>query len=113
MGNSEQDRRKYFRNQVEFCVVNFESDLPDMSVRYNGTIKDISEGGLGITTTTFIPKEHSILFLDFKLPDTGYELIDIKSIVRWVQDDKFGVEFLELTQEDREKLKEYLSKNKG
>lgn len=110
MEKSAAERRKYSRITVGFSVVNFESELPDISVRYSlGTIKDISEGGMGIESTS-IPKEYSTVLLDFNLPGTSESLNEIKGLVRWIQEGKFGVEFLDLTLEDSNKIKEYLSK---
>lgn len=111
MNKHSAERRKYSRIPVGFSVVNFESESPDISVRYSGTIRDISEGGMGIVCKS-IPKEYSTILLDFNFPGTSYNFNEMKGIVRWVQGDNFGIEFLDLTTEDREKIKEYLSEDK-
>lgn len=101
------ERRKHVRLPLGFSVVNFESRLPHISIRYNGSINDISEGGMGIRADK-IPESGTIIILDFNLPKQKEKFDDVKSLVRWSYKKRFGVEFIALSDKYREIIRKYL-----
>ena len=98
-----QDKRQHDRitKQVKSQVEH--SDM----LTYSST-QDMSRGGLFISTPDPVAPGSEVN-LSIKLPDGEY--LTVKGVVRWTKDEGkgetragMGIEFIDLTDEDREKL---------
>jgi len=76
------------------------------------TILDISTGGCQATSVTEV-KVGMILKLSLFLQDQPWPLRIDDSIVRWVKDEAFGLEFTGIRPAQRERLRAILMKVKG
>lgn len=103
------NKRKYIRiSIVEFITMSGQFT----KTVYNGTISNISAGGVQVLTKESIPVDTS-LYLTFNLP-TGECLKRILSVVIRSDEisDKFyhGIMFLDISFEDQEKINRFIAK---
>jgi c-di-GMP-binding flagellar brake protein YcgR len=75
------------------------------------TILDLSTGGCRATSLTEV-KAGAILKLSLFLQDQPWPLRIDESIVRWVKDDTFGLEFIGIRPAQRERLRSIMMKGK-
>ena len=78
---------------------------------YSST-QDLSSGGLFISTPDPVPPGSEVT-LSIKLPDG--EHLSLKGVVRWTKDEGrddskagMGIEFVDLTEDDRKKIGQHL-----
>jgi c-di-GMP-binding flagellar brake protein YcgR len=76
------------------------------------TILDVSTGGCQATSLSEV-KVGTILKLSMFLHDQPWALRIDESIVRWVKDQTFGLEFIGIRPAQRERLRAILMKDKG
>ena len=108
MENPQHERRRYVRYELEKTDITFELKLTDLIIINNGKIRDISYRGIGITSNQ-LPREGSILTLDFKLPPEQKSIISLGKVV-WTGEinKRFGVELVTPSEKFMEELLEYL-----
>lgn len=99
------ERRKYKRIPVYFKVANISVVEPPEN---RGYIRDISEGGMKIDAVTRI-EPGTVLLLDFSLPNENFKFENVGAIVKWLEKGKMGVEFIDLSERQREIIKAYIS----
>lgn len=73
-----------------------------------GTMFDISTGGCAVISTVSV-KPGASLTLWIRAPDLGSAITVHSAEVRWANHGEFGVEFLDLTDVDRSRLRRFLS----
>ena len=102
-----QDKRQHKRISKK---VKSQVEHSDM-LTYSST-QDLSSGGLFISTPDPVPPGSEVS-LSIKLPDG--EHLTLKGVVRWTKDEGrddsragMGIEFIDLTEEDSNKLKKHL-----
>lgn len=95
-------------------VVNFSEDEHSF---YTGFSENISEGGLFVATYTFLPQLGDRFSLSFSLPDQP--TLEVVGEVAWIREHSprnpmvspgFGCRFLDLTDEDKERINQYIHK---
>lgn len=105
------NRRQAPRAELDYDV---EVDIEGENVPYTGLLKDISEGGVFLTTD----ERHTIgdrLHIRFSFP-TIDEPIDVDVVVRWVRDayseggmlPGVGVQFVDLVPEVTAKINQFI-----
>lgn len=90
----EQERRKAIRNKLEKTNLVFELNSPNVVIRNNGKIYDVSCLGMGIIDGPNLPKVGSIITLDFILHPEQNSIISLAKVI-WTDSKtkRFGVEF--------------------
>jgi len=106
-GNEGQDRRGR-RLKVNHRLFFFGED----EFEGEATILDISTGGCQATSLTEV-KSGMVFKLSLFLQDQPWPLRIDDSIVRWVKDQTFGLEFLGIRPAQRERLRAILMKAKA
>lgn len=105
------ERRTAPRAELDYDL---EADIEGDNVPYTGLIKDISEGGLFISTD----KRHTpgdTLQIRFTFPSVN-DPIEVQAVVRWYRDDYtdssmlpgIGVQFVDLDPEILKKINAYI-----
>lgn len=105
------ERRTAPRAELDYDL---EADIEGENVPYTGLIKDISEGGLFISSE----KRHTVgdtLQIRFTFP-TLNDPIEVQAVVRWYRDDYtdssmqqgIGVQFINLDPEVMKKINAYI-----
>lgn len=94
--------RKYPRFPVQLPI-SFTAE----EVEGEGTIYNLSTGGCAVESNTHVP-EDSYLQLRIHIPDHRSPIAIELAAVRWALRREFGVEFISLRGEDRERLLRYL-----
>lgn len=92
-----------------------EVHLTSASNIYTGLADNVSEGGLFVATTEFLPRG-TVIDLAFSLPDGGPP-IRTSGVVRWIREDLdeieeppgMGVQFVELSEAARARLERFVS----
>jgi c-di-GMP-binding flagellar brake protein YcgR len=114
MGTNKEDKRVSKRYSIKGCMVQFKQDsllgrLAAPSKKH--MVLDISQTGCQFIAREVF-KEDSILILDIIAPYLKDKVITTKAKVAWVRISKelnvcgVGVEFVEMSDEDKQKLKE-------
>lgn len=105
-----QDRRKIPRVPVAFTLENLSRTADVYQEECQGVVKNITPNGLLLETATAL-KKNELLQLSFTLPSTKRTL-NLESRVCWIESDKSGtkagLEFMDLSMEQREAIVDYL-----
>ena len=96
--------RQHLRIPVELRVLFSMTDQPDIR---QGTTFDISAGGCAVTSITSISPGTGVKLL-IHATDLAVPITVDSAAVRWVSHGEFGVEFLRLTDLDRNRLQRLL-----
>lgn len=96
--------REHPRIPVE-CQVFF-STIGNTDIR-EGTMFDISAGGCAVTSTVSVNPGAGVKLL-IRATDLGSPITVHSAAVRWASHGEFGVEFLNLTELDRNRLRRLL-----
>ncbi|MBN1595228.1 PilZ domain-containing protein [candidate division FCPU426 bacterium] len=104
------DRRRIPRVQVFFLLENMTFSGSEGGMECQGVVKNITPDGLLLESNVKI-KKNDILQLSFTLPNTR-KALNLEGKVRWAEVKKAyttaGIEFMDLTSEQREVIMEYL-----
>ncbi|MEW6517095.1 MAG: PilZ domain-containing protein [candidate division FCPU426 bacterium] len=104
------DRRRIPRVPVFFVLENLSLPEGEMTGEFQGVVKNITPDGLLLETNIPLAK-NGLLQLSFTLPNTRKSL-SLEGRVRWVESKKAfslaGVEFMDLSSDQRETIMEYL-----
>lgn len=97
-------RRRHTRYRADFRVT--VSHLGNHYQKLDGHCRDLSEAGIGILLATEM-NSGEVVGLNFLVP--GSDLLwDVRAVVRYRRGYQYGFEFLSLTSEQHEALKNYL-----
>lgn len=96
--------REHLRIPVELPV--FFSTIGNIDLR-EGTMFDISTGGCAVTSAVSV-KPGTGLKLLIRAADLGSPITVHSAEVRWARHGEFGVEFVNLTDLDRSRLRRFL-----
>ena len=99
-----EDARSHRRYPVSFKSEFSAAQAPDGS----GFILDLSSGGCKVNSPLSVPPgTHMTLRIMLQEEDVGLEL---KGVSRWTSGMQFGVEFIEMSQEVRDRLDQVLKR---
>lgn len=100
------DEKRHSPRSFAVTDVTFEH----LGMRYHGRINDLSQGGIYIDTINPLPVGSSVTF-EFWLPgdESGIPIPGEGRIVWMAQMQGMGISFTRLSDEDRVRLKTYLS----
>jgi c-di-GMP-binding flagellar brake protein YcgR len=101
----ERRRRRHSRHRAEFRVA--VSYLRNQYQKLEGHCRDLSEAGIGILLATEM-SGGEVVGLSFSLPGSIHPW-DVRAVVRHRRGYHYGFEFLSLTSEQQESLKNYLN----
>ena len=90
------DRRKHTRHQLSVPV---QLSMTDHPTKGQGLTTEISEGGFGATISSSLEVGHRM----FVTP-IGYNAM--LAVVRWIRGSAFGFEFLELSSEQQQMIRD-------
>jgi c-di-GMP-binding flagellar brake protein YcgR len=93
------DRRKHTRYQLSVPVLLSMTDHPTIQ----GLTIEISEGGFGATISTLLEVGHRVFVTPF-----GYDAM--LAVVRWIRGRVYGFEFLELSSEQEQMIRNHCRK---
>jgi c-di-GMP-binding flagellar brake protein YcgR len=93
------DRRKHTRYQLSVPIQLSMTDRPTIQ----GLTLEISEGGLGATTSASLEVGHRMV-----LTPIGYNAM--LAVVRWIHGRAYGFEFLELSSEQQQTIRDHCRK---
>lgn len=93
--------RKYVRYQVEFPGT-FGGDHTGIGIVYN-----IGIGGCKIVSDLVVNKG-ALLSIQLKIPEQTNPITVRASTVRWIMELEFGLEFLEMQEQERARLEQFL-----
>ena len=96
--------RKHGRIAVEFPA-----SLSGASYRAQGTILDISLSGCRVQSELMVKKEESLGVL-IEVPGHHDPLYISKAAIRWANASQFGMEFIHMELNDRQRLHELVQK---
>jgi c-di-GMP-binding flagellar brake protein YcgR len=96
--------REHPRIPVELRV--FFSTIGNTNIR-EGTMFDISAGGCAVTSSVPVNPGTGVKLL-IRATDLGSPITVHSAAVRWANHGEFGVEFLNLTELDRSRLRRFL-----
>jgi c-di-GMP-binding flagellar brake protein YcgR len=104
--HSMDDQRRFPRFWIQFPIVL----LNDGITIGDGTVYDLSAGGCAVESQASIQKGDYVV-LQLYLPDhqapTTPLMVDVGA-VRWVIQQKFGLEFISLASEDQQRLRRFV-----
>ncbi|MFH1825442.1 MAG: PilZ domain-containing protein [Candidatus Firestonebacteria bacterium] len=98
-----EEKREYKRIPVYFKIASLSVLEPSENCGY---IRDISEGGMKIDAITRIESGITIL-LNFSLPVDDFEFKDVGAIVKWIAKGRMGIEFIDLSERQRQVIEVY------
>ena len=108
--------RRQFPRLASRAAVQFRSVLKSQE-QFNGTLsKDLSSSGLCMTSDVFLPKDSRLILL-VSLPGI-LRPVRLVCRVTWTQRQRFadgyecGVEFVEMTPEDRQEIIHYVQRSR-
>lgn len=106
------DKRRYRRLRAEMQVdLSVVHATPEMTEKLEGMIRNLSENGAYVPTPSPLPAG-TIVSLSFRLTEKSEAWIRAVGVVRWVEETRasrgMGVQFLQVTTEDRTQLQEYV-----
>ncbi len=105
-----EDRRRIPRVPVFFLLESLSRTADQARPEYQGVVKNITPDGLLLETSAPLA-HHDLIQLAFTLPTTKRTL-NLAARVRWCERRKVwstaGLEFLDLTPEDRDAIMDYL-----
>jgi hypothetical protein len=99
---TEREQRKYVRYQMEFPAI-FAGDHAGLGIEYN-----LGIGGCKIVSDLVV-KNEALLSVQLKIPKQITPIIIRAATVQWMLDLEFGVEFLELQEQERRRLEQFLA----
>jgi|GEM_PF-6238271 len=103
------DRRRIPRVPVFFLLEHLSNSLGTAFPECQGVVKNITPDGLLLETNVKLSK-FDLLQLSFTLPNTR-KSVSLEAQVRWVETKKAwstaGLEFMDLTEEQRQTIMEY------
>ena len=99
------ERRQTLRVKVQFRSL---FSAPNI-VEGDGMVVDLSHGGCRIATLVQVPTGTNLV-VQLMLPDDLLPITVKSSIVRWSRGHEFGMQFLELREEDRARLSRFIGK---
>ena len=94
--------RQYVRYQVEFPAT-FEGDHAGIGIVYN-----LGIGGCKVVSDLAVHKG-ALLAVQLRIPEQTCAIIVRAATIRWKLDLEFGVEFLEMQEGERTRLRQFLS----
>ena len=98
--------RKHGRIAVEFSA-----SLSALTFRGTGIVLDISVAGCRIESQLAVKKDYHLGLL-IQVP--GYDIpLHIQASIRWTNNEEFGMEFLQMELNDRQRLYELVEKMSG
>ncbi len=96
--------RNYGRIPVEFAA-----SLSALTFRGTGLVLDISLTGCRVQSEMAIKKDDHLGLL-IELPGNDQPLYVNQAVIRWVSNEEFGLEFLQMELNDRQRLHEVVQK---
>jgi len=82
------------------------SDCRASAKEESGFIRNISEKGICVSTA-FPLSKYDVISVYFRLPSADYKYF-LKAKVIWVENDAVGLSFLDINEEDRKHIREYV-----
>jgi PilZ domain len=96
------EQRQHVRYQVEFPAT-FEGDHTGIGIVYN-----LGIGGCKVVTDLAV-HNGSLLAVQLQIPEQTRSITIRAATIRWKLDLEFGIEFLEMQEGERARLKQFLS----
>jgi c-di-GMP-binding flagellar brake protein YcgR len=106
------ERRGRNRRAFPRWPAEFEVRYKHKSQVYNGVPIDIGENGLSMEVDQPPPLGQEI-DLEYRLLDSGDQFVHVKVMVKHIEDNRCGVEFLNLRRADRLKIVDYVYKGRS
>ncbi len=96
------EQRKYIRYQVEFPAT-FAGDHAGIGIVYN-----LGIGGCKIVSDLVV-QNGALLSVELKIPEQATPITIRAVTVQWILELEFGVEFLEMQEQERARLEQFLA----
>jgi hypothetical protein len=96
------EQRQHVRYQVEFPAT-FEGDHAGIGIVYN-----LGVGGCKVVSDLAV-KSGALLAVHLRIPEQTLAITIRAATVRWILELEFGVEFLEMREQERVRLEQFLA----
>jgi hypothetical protein len=102
IGTNMTEQRQHVRYQVEFPAT-FEGDHAGIGIVYN-----LGIGGCKVVSDLAV-QNGSLFAVHLQIPEQTRAIIIRAATIRWILELEFGVEFLEMQEMERARLKQFLA----